>query len=399
MSRLKLHHRLLNALGLVLFGLGTLLSSGRTRRARSVCFGLIRKGKRRFVGTAGCTSKARGVLHSAGLYQRMNLEYDVLELDEEYRRKSGFSGDLKLLLKWMWVYLLYSTKRSGKGSLNSDYFNLFGVYVNNSTTEVIMKTLSGMLESHPLTRFQVIRELQSLDEMGTEEYPAPQHICFVNANNFNLALERKEYLRALRKADLVLPDGIGVKLALQSVGGRLRKNLNGTDLFPHLAELFLRNGMPLFLLGATDAILAKAEENIIRKYPGLRVAGKRSGYFKPEDEEALCQQINNSGAYAVILGMGTPRQELWVDRNLHRLKVPILFSMGGLLDFLGEKNKRAPLWMRQTGLEWVYRLLQEPGRMWKRYIIGNPLFLYRVHLWKKGKLVLPGITSKRKALT
>jgi N-acetylglucosaminyldiphosphoundecaprenol N-acetyl-beta-D-mannosaminyltransferase len=192
-------------------------------------------------------------------------------------------------------------------------------------------------------------------------------------------------MRVLRGAELVLPDGIGVKLALRMVGGKLRRNLNGTDLLPHLASLFIKREWPVFLLGATSEVLARAKANLARRHPGLVVAGVHDGYFKPADEAALCDEINASGAMVLLIGMGTPRQEQWAARNAPRLSVPLVLSMGGLLDFLGEKNRRAPLWMRQAGLEWVFRLLQEPRRMWRRYVIGNPVFLWRVRRWARSR--------------
>lgn len=254
----------------------------------------------------------------------------------------------------------------------TDYFDLFGVVVNNSDTAAIIRTIEGMTLANPNLLIQSV---------GAGDPSRPCHVGFVNANNFNIAVERPEYMAALRACDLVLPDGIGVKMALRMAGGELRRNLNGTDLFPHLCEMLVRHDWPVFLLGATDAVLAKASSNIQSRHPGIRIAGSHSGYFKPDDEAALCDKVAASGAMAVVIGMGTPRQELFVARNAGRLRVPLVLSMGGLLDFLGEKNRRAPMWMRNCGIEWVYRLLQEPGRMWRRYIIGNPVFLWRARQW------------------
>lgn len=335
-------------------------------------------GRRSLVGPAqavttssGATIPA-GVFSEAALSQRMNLELESAELDAAYLKKMGPRKDLGILLRGLWTLALDRGETEAREP--GDHFNLFGVIVNNSDTPRILETIRSLAVSHPNMLVQM------LPDSPAEPAP-PVHVCFVNANNFNLALERREYMEVLRQGDLVLPDGIGVKLGLQMAGGVLRKNLNGTDLMPHLAELFAREGWPLFLLGATNEVLDTAGRNLRKMQPNLQIAGSHDGYFRKEDEEALCEEINRSGAMVLVVGMGTPRQEMWVARNLRRLRVPIVLSMGGLLDFLGEKNRRAPMWMRQAGLEWVFRLLQEPGRMWRRYIIGNPVFLWRVRKW------------------
>jgi len=313
-----------------------------------------------------------GVFSESDLSRRMNLELSAEELDASYLRRLGPRKDLAILLRGLWALAL--DRGPAEERADTDHFNLFGVIVNNSETDRILKTIESLAVSHPN---MLIKMLPG----GPAEPAPPTHVCFVNANNFNLALERPEYLKVLRGSDLVLPDGIGVKIGLQMAGGRLRKNLNGTDLLPHLSELFIRRDWPVFLLGATSEVLARAKANLEKRHPGIRVAGMHDGYFKAENEADLCEEINRSGAVALIIGMGTPRQEMWAARNAQRLQLPLVLSMGGLIDFLGEKNRRAPLWMRQAGLEWVFRLLQEPGRMWRRYIIGNPVFLLRVRKW------------------
>lgn len=327
----------------------------------------------------------RGLISDVRLAEQMNLELDDAALDARYAARFGLVRDLGLFLRGAWNGLIASEKTS---AAHSTHFNLFGVIVNNSDTPSIIQTIEDIVKSHPNTVGQMVTQMG--EARADSEFAEPAHVCFVNANNFNLALEQKPYREILRRSDLVLPDGIGIKLALRLAGSRLRKNLNGTDLFPHVAEMMARNDWPLFLLGAEPAILERASSKIAREFPALRVVGSQDGFFKPDDEAALAARINASGAYAVVVGMGTPRQELWFGRNAARLHVPLVLTMGGLLDFLGEKNRRAPVWMRQAGLEWLFRLLQEPGRMWKRYVIGNPVFLWRVWGWTKSRRNLSG---------
>jgi N-acetylglucosaminyldiphosphoundecaprenol N-acetyl-beta-D-mannosaminyltransferase len=117
---------------------------------------------------------------------------------------------------------------------------------------------------------------------------------------------------------------------------------------------------------------------MLQRYPGLEIAGARDGYFRPEEEGAVIEAINGSGARILLVAFGAPRQELWIARWRDRLAPPVAMGVGGLFDFYSGRIPRAPVWMREIGLEWVFRLMQEPGRMWRRYVIGNPLFLYRV---------------------
>jgi N-acetylglucosaminyldiphosphoundecaprenol N-acetyl-beta-D-mannosaminyltransferase len=130
---------------------------------------------------------------------------------------------------------------------------------------------------------------------------------------------------------------------------------------------------------------------MLERYPQLKIAGARDGYFSPEEEEGVVDAINGSGARILLVAFGAPRQELWLARWRDRLLAPVSMGVGGLFDFYSGRIPRAPLWMREMGLEWVYRLMQEPGRMWRRYVIGNPLFLYRVRQQAKNpeKYALP----------
>ncbi len=330
----------------------------------------------------------RGIINEHRISLLMDMESSANRSNIRYIQNFGLKKDLALFLRGAWVFLMAG---QDVRPTTSQYFNLFDIIVNNSDTESIIATIEKMIQSHPRTVDQMLASIgQKRDE---EESPNPLHITFVNANNFNLAIENEEYRNVLKRADLVLPDGIGVKLGLRMAGGRLRKNLNGTDLLPHIIDMLNRNEWSLYLLGATDDTLEKAKNNLEKKYPGVKVAGTRNGYFKPDDEKEISDEINRSKTFAVIVGMGTPRQELFVDRNLVNLQIPIVFSMGGLLDFIGEKNRRAPLWMRQAGLEWVYRIIQEPGRMWKRYVIGNPLFLYRALRWIRSDQMISTSTT------
>lgn len=210
---------------------------------------------------------------------------------------------------------------------------------------------------------------------------APSLVAFANPDCLNIAYRHTEYHRILTNAARVLPDGIGIKLGCRLLGVELRENVNGTDLFPRLCERAAREGLGLFLLGARPGVAAAAADEMRRRCPGLMIAGVRDGYFAPEELPAVLDQINQSGAGILLVAFGAPRQELWLAEQADRLVPPVRLGVGGLFDFYSGRIPRAPHWMREIGMEWLFRLMQEPGRLWRRYVIGNPLFLYRV--WRQ----------------
>ncbi len=202
-------------------------------------------------------------------------------------------------------------------------------------------------------------------------------LCFVNADCLNQAVSNQAYRDVLRHADRVVGDGIGVRLAARFGGHQMRENVNGTDLFPQLCQAAVDAGVSLFLLGARPGVAAAAAEEMERRYPGLQIAGHHHGYLTPDEEPGLIARINESGAGILLVAMGAPAQEQWIDRHRDDLRVGLALGVGGLFDFYSGRLPRAPQWVREMGLEWVWRLAHEPGRMWRRYLVGNPRFLMR----------------------
>jgi N-acetylglucosaminyldiphosphoundecaprenol N-acetyl-beta-D-mannosaminyltransferase len=207
--------------------------------------------------------------------------------------------------------------------------------------------------------------------------PAAQ-VAFVNPACLNAAREDPAYRDALAGCERVYADGIGIHLACRLLGLRLAENVNGTDLFPRLCEALASSGRSVYLLGARPGVAAAAAEAMARRVPRLIIAGTRHGYFPPEDTDAVIDAINRSGADVLLVAFGAPAQELWLARHRARLAPSIRIGVGGLFDFYSGRIPRAPRWLQELGLEWVWRLVQEPRRMWRRYLVGNPLFLWRV---------------------
>ena len=203
---------------------------------------------------------------------------------------------------------------------------------------------------------------------------------FVNAHCFNVACANDAYHRVLKRSTRLFPDGSGVKLALGLQGVALEDNLNGTDLFPLLCQRAQAEDLSLYLLGAGPGVAERVAQNMCQCFPGLRIAGCRDGFFSEQETAQVIEEINRSGAHILLVAMGVPMQELWLDKHLHRLRSTVNMGVGGLFDFYSGRISRAPGWLRAIGMEWTWRLLQEPGRMWRRYLIGNPVFVLRAWL-------------------
>ncbi len=209
-------------------------------------------------------------------------------------------------------------------------------------------------------------------------------VSFINADCINISYNDSGYRDILNQQSLVLPDGAGISIACRMIGERLVANLNGTDLLPHICRNAAEKGHSIFLLGAAEDVAARMKSNLEQAWPGLNVCGEQHGYFDPDTElDAVIEKINKANPNIVLVAFGAPRQEKWIHENRDRLNANLLLGVGGLFDFFSGDKQRAPQWMRDRGLEWMYRLYLEPGRLWRRYIIGNPVFVYRMLRWTR----------------
>ena len=210
----------------------------------------------------------------------------------------------------------------------------------------------------------------------------PRQVCFVNAHCVNVARHDPLYYRTLHTSDLLLADGSGICLAGKLQGIPIVDNVNGTDLFPKLCEAI--PGRKIYLLGAKPGVAELVSERISKNYSDISVVGTSNGYFTSEGEGALIEEIRNSGAELLLVAMGIPVQDLWIEKHLSKLGVKVAIGVGGLFEFYSGQIPRAPVWMRKRGIEWMYRLIQEPRRMWQRYLLGN--FLFVSHILKQNML-------------
>ncbi len=178
---------------------------------------------------------------------------------------------------------------------------------------------------------------------------------------------------ALNAAALSLCDTIGVLYAARLYGVRIPERVTGVDLIDPLCEALARADLPLYLLGAKGDTAARAAAALVARHPGLRIAGARDGYFPASDDEAVAREIARSGARVLLVGLGSPRQELWIRANLANSGARVGIGVGGSFDVLAGNLERAPEKWRRLNLEWLYRLLKEPQR-WRRQL-ALPLFV------------------------
>lgn len=175
----------------------------------------------------------------------------------------------------------------------------------------------------------------------------------------------------LETADFVGIDGMGIVLGLRLAGIKGAERVAGIDLMMELLARCAKEGFRPYFLGATPEVVARAADVATERFPGLRFAGIRDGYFDAAEEPSVVEAIRASGADCLFVGMPTPRKERFLAQYRDALDVPFIMGVGGSFDVLAGKVERAPPWMQRTGLEWLHRLLQEPGRMWRRYASTN----------------------------
>jgi N-acetylglucosaminyldiphosphoundecaprenol N-acetyl-beta-D-mannosaminyltransferase len=209
----------------------------------------------------------------------------------------------------------------------------------------------------------------------------PMVAAHVNLNNYY------ELVRWTRgspgKAELAgIFDGIGMKLAAWALGRGWLDDVNGTDLFPLLMRRAAADGLRVFFLGARAEVVERAARETARRFPGLVLAGAHHGYFAREASDSLVERIRRARPDILVVGMGFPRQEEFALTHRERLDAKLIWTAGGIFDFVSGAKPRAPLWLRRLRLEWLYRFLLEPARMWRRNTLPPLWLAWRVLRWR-----------------
>ncbi len=211
---------------------------------------------------------------------------------------------------------------------------------------------------------------------GEEYRRFPRHICTINPEFMMIARKDVNFRNILNRADLCVPDGVGLLWAARRIGKPLPERVTGSDGVPKIAERAAEKGWRLFFLGAAPGVADQAADVLRVQYPGLQIVGTYSGSPSPAEEDALVKMVNDSHADILFVAYGAPEQDKWIARNLPRLDVKMAMGVGGAFDFIAGVVPRAPMWMRRLGLEWLYRLYLQPWRI--RRMMRLPRFVLRV---------------------
>lgn len=207
----------------------------------------------------------------------------------------------------------------------------------------------------------------------------PRQICLANAYSVSLCWEHPEYRKTLEHSDLVLADGMSIVWGGRWVNVHIPERVAGPDLTQALCAQAQEKGYRLFLLGSSPENLQQLKNVLHARWPKLRISGTYSpsmcDRLSDRENQIIFHRVHESKADILLVGMSAPKQELWIAENLAQLQVPICMGIGAAFDFLSGRIPRAPLFMQRIGMEWLYRLAREPRRLWKRYLLGNFIFL------------------------
>lgn len=213
----------------------------------------------------------------------------------------------------------------------------------------------------------------------------PTTACYANAHTMNLAWRDDQFRRVLTDCDLLYADGASLVWASRWSRARLPERMTAADYFPLMAAACAEAGVSIFLLGNQPGVVDKAAEVLTRDFPTLRITGKHHGHFDLAQSDRVIEHINSTRPDIVFVGMSSPRQEMWLAEHGHKLTAPVKWCVGALFDYYAGVERRGPVWMCRMGCEWLYRLLMDPVGKWRRYLVGNPVFVFRTLKWAFGR--------------
>ncbi len=211
------------------------------------------------------------------------------------------------------------------------------------------------------------------------------HHVVVNAGKIVAMQSNLELRKSVNESDIINADGQAVVWASKILNKPLKERVAGIDLMTNLIDISKDNNYKIFFFGAKEEVVKKVVEVYTKKYSKDIIAGYRNGFFHKEDESSIAEEISNSGANILFVAISSPTKENFLYKNKELLKnLSFIMGVGGSFDVVSGYVKRAPVWMQNFGLEWFYRFLQEPKRMWKRYLVGNSKFIWLVIKEKLG---------------
>lgn len=232
-------------------------------------------------------------------------------------------------------------------------------------------------------RVDVVTKEELLDRVVSAVQSCDKFIVSnVNIHAINIAYKFKWFRDYINCSQVVFCDSVGVKLVAKFLTGRRLYRYTPPDWFDKLADLCAKHDFSIYFLGAQQAVVSLAAVIMREKHPGLKLVGLHHGFFEKTknsiENQVVLDTINKLAPDILLVGFGMPTQEKWINENFDALNVHVVFSVGAFFDYFAGSVPRAPRWMTDNGLEWLGRLIIEPGRLWKRYVLGNPLFLWRV---------------------
>ena len=208
-----------------------------------------------------------------------------------------------------------------------------------------------------------------------------QHVV-INASKVNLMEKDLKLRKIVNSCPLINADGASIVWAAKRLGIPLKERVTGCDLFQKLVAVAEKKGYKIYLFGAKEEVVKKVKAIFEEKYPDIQIVGYRNGYFTEADEPEIVKDMAESGADMMFVAFSSPKKEYWVNKYIKQLNIPFVMGVGGSFDIVAGVTERAPKWWQDHGLEWLYRFIQEPRRMWKRYIIGNAKFIALTYKYK-----------------
>ena len=228
----------------------------------------------------------------------------------------------------------------------------------------------------PVDALTMQQTIAMIDKAIIEKKPI--HHVVINAAKVVNAQKDTVLRESIINCDIINADGQSIVWASRLLNQPLPERVAGIDLMNALVKLSAEKDYKIFFLGATEEVVTKVAEIYTSKFGKKVIAGYRNGYFKKEGEPIIAEQIANSGADILFVAMTSPKKEIFLNTYKQTIKTSFIMGVGGSFDVVSGFVKRAPKWMQKSGLEWFYRVIQEPRRMWKRYLIGNSVFIYLV---------------------
>jgi N-acetylglucosaminyldiphosphoundecaprenol N-acetyl-beta-D-mannosaminyltransferase len=222
-------------------------------------------------------------------------------------------------------------------------------------------------------------------------------IATVNLDFVSIARRKPEFMEVLNQVDLAVPDGMPLVWLSRFTGTPLTERVAGVELFGACCDIAAEQRLGVFLLGAADGVAEEAARNLQSMYPGLNVVGTYSpshGSLSEEEDEHIVSLIQEAQPHFLFVALGAPRQDIWIREHISRLHVPVAMGVGCVFDIYAGSVKRAPRWMQQLGMEWAFRLAQEPARLWRRYLIDDLPTFAAVMLATRGAKATPGLAAE-----